>query len=204
MHNKARICGYVVVQKPTVSVHADIEGGAVVQKRYQGVDRSRWRVVIDSYYNGTLPTALVEVYEGIKFGSRHDIGFDLCQTLEGATSLVQFSNLQEEGNELIAVYSETLAKLRGTIVAERDALQFLGYDVFALGEWSLLADGYFIAHSRFARWDTSININGLFADTSVIELYINDYMDAARNAIVEPLADPPLGLDRIGVFKSVL
>ena len=73
--------------------------------------------------------------------------------------------------------------------------------MIALGHWSLLAGGIFVAPSYFSKWNSYLNTRGLINDPSIINEFASDYSIAAEKGGVEPLPEEVYGLEVIEVGR---
>jgi hypothetical protein len=156
---------------------------------YSGVDRLPWWDLVSDYYAGKMPVELHEAFAKVKSDAIHIGDLDVCQDYETAKSLLAYSNQDASNNELIAVYSDLLASFRKTIAFESERLLFLGYDVMAQGEWSLLGSGVFVRPDYFKIWVNRLNLNGLLDSLNELEELVALYNDAVQLDLVEELAE---------------
>ncbi len=145
-----------------------------------------WFDIREGYYSGNLPIDIQKIYESIQKSCLDFTSIELCQRSEDAYLLLRYSNRISSFNELITVYSETLAGLKGTIDIDPSWASMIGYDIAALGWWSLLCDGYFMNPAPFSRWDKFLNTNGLFSSSDIVDNFVRDYETAAMKAL-EPV-----------------
>ena len=204
------ISGFLVVRLPHLTF--DKDGKGVFPKKpiqlgqifYGGIDRMPWFDVDEHYYTGTLPPNYVSAKMILKEKNRDFTGIELCYDIHSAQSLLEYSNREEVRNELIALRSEKLMTVKGNPAAENPQnLEWLGYDLIALGHWSLLRDGLFVSPSYFGRWTPYLNENGLISDPTILDDFVCDYSVAAGKQAVEELPDEVYGFDAIQVGRVV-
>ncbi len=172
------INGYVLVS-------LDVQAGA-----YRGPDRAPWEVVVDAYYGERLPPALRSSFEAM--GSP-DLWGPSCQDLGDALAFLDFAHAKGHGVELMAVFSPYLQRVRGVDGWLEPRAVALGFDVMAVGEWSLLrAMGEATRAASDPRWvdvRAMLNGNGLLADPSRAGVVEAKYRELAAARAVEPIAD---------------
>jgi hypothetical protein len=171
--------GYLVVGAPTVSSRGLV---------YRGVDRGPWETVADAYYAHRLPGALRTVYESIKKGANRAFWWPTCRTLEEAQLLLGYTRDQKAPAQLVCVFSPYLQTDLQRIPLAQDCVSFLGFDVVAVGEWSLLRV-LASANADFPSGLTgAINQNGLLEEKHGQLLVEQAYRQMAAEGHVEELA----------------
>jgi hypothetical protein len=187
------IVGFVVVrmaQMNTVGRDAvpELEGTF-----YSGLDRQRWADVFDEDVSSSrMPTDVRSFADRVKRNSHDLTRVDVCQDVDAAFALLQYSNRKGVRNELIALRSTPLAEVKGTFEATV-ALEWIGYDCVAVGEWSLIGQGFFRAPGHYSGWKQKINKFGLFDNVSLCEEFARVYQKAAEEGISEPVAPASAG-----------
>ena len=144
----------VVVRQ--AAVNRDVTGRAAFPSQppcldglcYGGVDRMPWFDIDEDRLGNVLPDSLVRARDDIHRANSDLSELELCSDLQVATQLLHYSNRSAPANELIAVRSDVLAPLKGVITVAAPDVQWLGYDVVALGQQSLLGDGLFAVPAR--------------------------------------------------------
>jgi hypothetical protein len=198
---KMNIAGFIVVRRPkfNYSVHSREPIPAVNHVYYTGIDRQRWADVFDDdFYAKKTPEEIRMLAQSIRTNARDFSGIELCPHAEAAYRLLQYSNRNGDTNELIAVRSTELEATKGTVETELP-LEWMGYDIFALGEWSLIAEGFFRNPGYYSRWAPSINRFGLFDDPSLLNQYASTYETAVAEGISEPIAPKSAGLGKFSI-----
>jgi hypothetical protein len=166
---------------------------------YAGLDRLRWVDVFDEdFYTGKVAHDVRELARGIHEANHDLTGITVCRDAEVASVLLKHANRRGLANELIVVRSPQLDVIKGTVDINWP-IEWLGYDVMGLGEWSLISNGLFIDPEYYARWVPQINRFGLFDDCSFVEEYIAAYEEAVAKGKSEPLAPLESGFPRIAV-----
>ena len=189
-------------QRGAYAVRAPRLGGIL----YGGLDRMPWFDVDEEYYAGTLPAGLATARTKLKKNNSDFTGIELCQDLTQALELLRYANRSTRKNELIAVRSERLARIKGAVDLRSPSAKWIGYDVVGLGEWSLIREGLFAVPSAFAGWETELNEDGLFPLPAKAAAYARAYLGASRAGLVEELAaigtgEGELGIDTIEVAR---
>lgn len=188
-----RVAGFMVVRVP--ELNKDAEGRGVFSKLapciggicYGGIDRMPWFEIDELFYNGTLPETLARERKLLRKSNNDFSGIDLCRDLELALELLLYSNSLYNANELIAVVSDKLIELKGGINFDRSRATWLGYDVVALGQQSLLNDGLFAVPAAFPGWEKQINEFGLFSSQDEARAFVNAYEEASSKGKVEEI-----------------
>jgi len=194
-----QINGFLVVRLPAMNFL--VPGRDVVPSingvYYAGVDRNRWADVMDmEYYEGRIPRNIKKDVSLLK--STDFTGLDLCRDATVASRLLTYSNRSAIRNELIVVRSQSLAATKGYVEIEA-SVEWIGFDYFALGEWSLISHGLFVYPDEYPEWRTRINRFGLFDDPSLLTAYSLAYEQAAARQHSEPTAPKSSGLDIISM-----
>jgi len=193
------IVGFIVVRCPEFNYL--IKGRDSVPRigdlYYSGIDRQRWVDVFDEdYYANRVPENVRALAAALIHNRRDFTGVDVCQETEVASKLLEYSNRNRKTNELIAVRSDALAELKGVIQVDC-AVNWIGYDILATGEWSLIAEGVFRNPKYYSPWVPMLNRFGLLDDYALLPKYVADYESAMAAGQSEPTAPKSAGL---GVF----
>jgi len=168
---------------------------------YGGIDRMPWFELDEAFYRGTLPGDISRLRASLTEANEDLTGIRLCQDLRTALALLEYSNRSETKNELIALRSDKLARVKGAMKLDNSLCTWLGYDVVSLGNWSLLRDGLFRSPASFPGWEKMINESGLLIDPELSESIIELYEAASRAGQVEELPGSLYGIDVIEVGK---
>ena len=159
---------------------------------YSGVDRQRWADVFDEdFYSQNIPDELRTLGSGMRTSTLNVIGLDLCKSAESAQKMLEYSNRKRNANELIVVRSGELPSIE-TIEMDYSG-DWLGCDVFALGEWSLIAEGVFRRPASFAPWQGRLNSSGLMPDPRLVPEYLSAYATSVAQGQAEPIAPESAG-----------
>jgi hypothetical protein len=159
-----------------------------------------WFDLDEAFFDGTLPPGLREAQERFR-GSNHDVsGIDVCRDLAQARAFLYSMNSVIKRNELIGLESTLLGAVKGTIERETD-LTWLGYDVWALGNGSLLREGPFTVPEKFSPWLGRINGSGLFDGPDVLDGFVESYKQTIEEGVLEELPSPRIGIDTIRVGR---
>ncbi len=150
-----------------------------------------WFDIEEDYYAGRLDDEIAETWSALKAANQDFTGFEVCRDLSTAMQLLAYSNRKAGRNELIVVRSHTMATVKGGVApADVGAVRWAGFDVVALGHWSLLEGGLFVAPNYFKNCAARLTNEGLLDGPISSEEYLRDYVIAARDNAVEEL--PPL------------
>ena len=194
--------GFMVVRKPTLNRDAAARGAFSDHTPcrealcYAGIDRMPWFDIDDLWYAGSLPEPWLSARKQLRSDNSDITGLELSQDLNVAISLLTYSNRANAANELIAVRSEALLPAKGIVATGPLAIAWLGYDVVALGQQSLLRDGLFAVPSAFPSWWERINDSGLLPSLALVEGYTIAYRAASSRGEVEEILsweEDPLG-----------
>lgn len=186
------INGYMVVRLP--HHNKDYLGGrgtysADVPKMdsicYGGVERMPWFDIHEDLYSGVLPENIKHLWLLIRDNNADLPSISIVQDLDIALNLLTYSNRLKTHNELIAIRSDELIDLKGTTSISTQSISWIGYDVVALPEWSLLRAGIFHSQMPFLQWKKHVNAQGLFDSLSFIDDYVEAYYQASLENIVE-------------------
>lgn len=148
-----------------------------------------WFDIDEHQYANALPEPILCARQLIRLDNDDLSGIEVCRDLDMAIMLLHYSNRSNNANELIAVRSDALTALKGEVVLDASQVEWLGYDVIALGQQSLLHDGLFAMPTAFPGWQEQINPYGLLPALGLVEPYIAAYQAAARAGQVEDIAD---------------
>lgn len=187
--------GFLVVRLPDYNVLSSMNDQvlpALGTARYSGIDRNAWvDVYDDDFYDKQVPTDIVALVERLDDAVLP--GWSLCKSIADAKRLLAYSNRAQHSNELLYV---TMGKASAH---EPPELRWLGYDVVAEGEWSLLAAGLFGAPEAFSNWAGLVNAFGLFDTPDPVSAFIREYDLKAHRGLAEPTASEESGLKRVAV-----
>jgi hypothetical protein len=188
--------GFVVVRRPEFNYL--VPGREVVPRigdvYYRGVDRQRWIDVFDEdFYSNRTPEDVRMLGTTLRNSNRDFTGIDLCRDEEAASKLLAYSNRSAPSNELIVVRCPELENVNGASKINC-TVDWMGYDVVAIGEWSLIAEGVFRNPEYFSKWLPRINPFGLLTDPAAIAEYISTYESAIATGQAEPVAPKSAGL----------
>jgi hypothetical protein len=190
------VAGFVVVRRP--ELNSLVEGRDLVPRLgsiyYSGVDRQRWADVFDEdFYANRVPDEIRTMALALKENTRDFTGLDLCGNVEAASVLLAYSNRHEVSNELIVIRSPGLEEFKGSIEVECQ-VNWIGYDIVAIGEWSLIGQGVFRNPDYFSAWLPRINPFGLFNDATLLVEYVSAYEKGVADGQAEPTAPRSAGL----------
>ncbi len=193
-----QINGFMVVRTPALNWDAAGRGAfsryawCLDGIYYGGIDRMPWFEIDDQFYAGTLPEPIKHKRQRIEDFNYHDLsGIPICPDLDMVVSLLHYSNSVYPANELIAIRSDGLTPFKGVVTYDPAKVEWLGYDVVALGEQSLLHDGLFAVPGAFGDWRTRINRFGLLPTLDLVEPFTAAYRAAMEREEVEDFVEQP-------------
>ncbi len=174
---------------------------------YRGVDRLPWGVVDNAYYAGKLPDDVRRLYEHVRDSPRLGFWQPIATSVRTAASLYEYTRSEAGDAELLGVRSPYLSALDNPLLPCREAT-FLGYDVVAVGEWSLLRS---FAEERGGHRDrpesryisTLVNTSYLLRRSADAEVVEGLYRKVASSNLLEPIAPVASGLpvEAVAVFS---
>ena len=160
-----------------------------------------WFDLDEDYYKNSLPGDLLEIRRSLNNDNNDFTGIDLCYDLRTAQKVLAWSNRETERNEMIAVRSQRLIEIKNNSLELESEIEWLGFDFFSLGHWSLLAEGMFSSPSYFLRWQGYLNEHGLMSSESILLEFTRDYFVAAEKNGVDPLPDEIYGFEAIEIGR---
>ena len=183
-----------------------INGYVVVRCRgsstYMGVDRDAFTALGQAYFDKPrrLPHAAVEAY--VRTLDQPGRYTPVCTNRPDAEILLRHSMLLEGAHELLGIRSSYLEDVCGWPVL-REHGDFLGYDVVAVGEWSML--------TRLLEPEVGgrandilalLNSNGLLDDPAAMDLVNQRYRALTVQDVVEEVGgnSPAAPLECVQVF----
>ncbi len=184
------VCGYLVVRKPMENFHLAPNGvwpkqpphiGSIY---YGGVVRMPWCDIGFDLYDGKLPRDLKSLYQTKVLQGGN---IDVCPVLDVAEQFLEYCNRERSKCELIAVYSQTLASMKGIVAGNGSSLEHRGWEPFQIGGGSLLDQGVFAAPEHFATWHKRLNANGLLESADDCLLYTSEYQRLVETKVLEEL-----------------
>lgn len=205
MTSTSPVCGFSVVRLPSRAFD-DAQRGAFAGSvpdldgvYYGGFDRMPWFDIDELILTDLLPTELRHLRTNTR--APNFSGIDLARKLPDAERLLSASNHISERNEIVAVYSDSLAQLLGTTDVDSTQFEWLGFDVAALGHSSLLLEGIFANPLLFDELRASINSNGLLSNENDVDRYLRAYRSLAAESEVEPLFEEPYPVEAIRIAR---
>jgi hypothetical protein len=179
------ICGYVVVRQPDhVAPERIAPRLKIGNKTYRGLDRSPWEDLDQMYFDRKLPASLQSIRDVIEVTNRDLSGIKVLKSHQLAQEVLRHAG---EASEIIAIWSRELEELKGAEPAGID-LTLLGFDCFAMGEWSVLRDGVYALPDHFTAFVLRLNEHGLSSSEDDCAAVFRTYIALSAKDIVEPLA----------------
>ncbi len=176
--------GLLVVRKP-LACFKEIQGrgrvyysACVGSTHYQGVERLQWESISNLFINDRLSSSEIDLYGKINFGTTH--GLKIVTSLEDAYRILLLSNIGNEDNEIIAIFSNRLSNIyepqEFNICGD-----YMGIDPWCDGYGSMLQEGYFKKPELFDEFSKLINSNGLFDSELLAKDYVKSYKLISSN-----------------------
>jgi hypothetical protein len=175
--NAPRINGYLVVSLK--------EPGTT----YQGPDRSPWDRIDEGFYEGTMSDRMRSAYGALGSDGSRGFWWPTCTDLKTAKMFAEHSRVGGKSAEVIAIYSPYLAQSQGRKGWHEPRARFLGVDIVAVGEWSLVRALLEARDPECRNAVRSVNAVGLLPDASCARIIEARYRTLAEANLVEPIAD---------------
>lgn len=199
------VCGLMVVRLPTRNF--DSQERSAFKSRslpsgfphYAGIDRMPWFDVEENLSDS--PHSIQSAFTAIREAGNDFTGLDVSQNLSSAKELLAYANRDAEQNELIAISSPMLLELKGGIQVPEKTMTWLGFDVVAFGQWSLLHDGLYAKPAAFGSWPSFLNVHGLLSSMHQVEALIRDYSGLEKSGAVECLGEDVCSIEAVGVWR---
>ncbi len=154
---------------------------------YLGVDRLAWEDIGEDYYAGRLSPSLARIKESLRLQNNDFVGLDVLRSYEDAVSVWRAF---KEKNDIVAVRSSEVSEIKGSFDYDGE-MNFLGYDCFCLGEWSVLLRGVYARPEHFSQEVKLLNEHGLLSTHVDCQAVFLRYLELSANQIVEPLRSGP-------------
>ena len=206
------ICGYEIVRRAETSCDPEGRGAypssvpRIGTKLYHGLDRMPWFDLDELWYLNAASPELGEFRRRLREENDDWSGIYLVDTLfevrQAKDALDKARPAVAEHNEIVALYSPTLEKLKSRASCERSSIAFLGLDVVGIGEWSLIREGLFGATALQAEWAKALNEWGLFESQQDCAEFADAYRAASRQLNVEELGRETR-VESIAVYRVV-
>lgn len=161
---------------------------------YQGLDRSPWEQIDEGFYEESLPETIRVAYASLRSDESSGLWWPTCMDLATATMLAAYSREAGKRVEVIAIYSPYLAHSQDCAGWCEPRARFLGVDVVAVGEWSLLKTLLEARDPACRKAVSTVNEAGLLSHASCASIVEARYRELARANLVEPIADPDSGV----------
>src|SRR6202012_604983 len=92
-----------------------------------------------------------------------------------AVKMLEYANRDNDRHELTALNSAAMDHFKGSFDFDDASIEWLGYDIWFLGGWSLILNGVFFKPDLFAKWIDCLNDNGLFENKDYLDAFLEDY-----------------------------
>ena len=182
------ICGYLVVRKSSLNYDELGRGGCFLPSPpivgeifYGGIDRMEWVDIYDDFYAKKPLTEMENIYNMLEVQKKQREPILLLKDSLAAIKYYKYYAEKNKGIDLIAVYSDKIAKKNG-IIDNEFGLKHLGIDLFVDGYGSYLREGLFKRPDLFDElFIDSLNTNGIFDDNDdLIDKYISYYNNLTK------------------------
>lgn len=170
-------------------------------KEYRGMERSHLYDIVEDYYKKKLPPDLHIIIKKNYEESNDLLLVELIRDLEEAKKILQYVRGKNDLSELIAIRSDIVSEIKGTVDIDPAEIEWLGYDILSFGNGSLILNGIFLKPDHFSKWVPWINDNGLFAGKEQVQAYIDDYLQLASDDIVEDYIPSPYRFDAVKIGR---
>lgn len=164
---------------------------------YRGVDRDPLDVVGDDFYRGSLPGDLRAAYKRCDERGTSRVWMPYCEGVDEARVFLRYTRARVPDAELVAFSSAYLSD--APTFAVPDGARWLGVDVVAPGEWSLLKE----MSAGGVPWGDS-NLSGLLEDEGQVAEVEARYRALTLQGLVEEIAAPDdrLPVSAVHVYAS--
>ncbi|WP_314004464.1 hypothetical protein [Xanthocytophaga flava] len=199
------IAGYMMVRKPFYNFMSSYRTNTefvlepVDSIYYQGFQRMEWYDVDTYFLEKRLPEKFMAKYEEIIKSEYFNLFVDLARTEE---DVFLFMNLDEEipvKNEVIVLSSPTLNAIYSGVFVSEDLVEWLGYDIWTLGGWSLIRHAIFENRQLCLLENNPVNEFGLFDTSESMAQFVQEYNALGSSDKVDPLIDGmPVEAIRVG------
>lgn len=199
-------CGFVVVRKPEHNFDPSGRGAysstppCVNDAFYCGIDRMPWFDIEEDLYSGAIDPSARERYLALRSMNDASSAIMTVGSLADAEFFLEYSNKRASANEIVAVFSTDLAKLKGSQHWPTLEGSWLGFDVLLLGHFSLIREGYYRCPQAFSSVANKIGAAGLLLDQMDARQYVEVYRAAADEGRIEELPDPSALVYSLAVF----
>ncbi|MDJ1470406.1 hypothetical protein [Xanthocytophaga flava] len=201
--DKYSIAGYLMVRKPTHDYDPNYVTSLPLNPvrgiHYHGMQRMEWYDVDTYFLEKRLPEKFMAKYEEIIQSEYFNLFVDLATTKE---DVFLFMNLDEEipiKNEVIVLSSPTLNAIYSEVLVSEDLVEWLGYDIWTLGGWSLIRHAIFENRQLCLLENNPINEFGLFDTSESMVQFVQEYNALGSSDKVDPLIDGmPVEAIRVG------
>ena len=113
---------------------------------------------------------------------------------------MEYSNSDQNLNEICAIYSPKIEEKKGSWLCNLD-MDLLGVDVELWGYCNLLIGGIYFKPTVFDEYVSYLNFNGLLDDNNtLIDQYINKYVSEINSSNLEPIENIN-ELDKIFIYR---
>ncbi|MBO9205275.1 MULTISPECIES: hypothetical protein [Niastella] len=170
-------------------------------KEYRGMERAHLYDIDEDYIKKKLPPDLHIIIKKNHEESNDLLFVELIRDLEEAKIILQYVRGENDLSELIAIRSDIISEIKGTVDIDPAEIEWLGYDILSFGNGSLILNGIFLKPDHFRKWVPWINDNGLFAGKEQVQAYIDDYLQLASDDIVEDHIPSPYRFDAVRIGR---
>lgn len=206
-----KVSGFLVARLPNMNYDPQGRGAylsfppCVNETCYGGIDRMQWFDIDEEFYSYNLPVNINQKRQLILDQNTDFSGINLCQDLYMAVDLLNYSNRLKAINELLVIQSSKLNQIKGDIELDDSLVTWLGFDVIAIGYFSLLREGLFAKPFYFKGWHKQLNDYGLFSSEKIGYEYKKEYEIIAQSNFVETIPSYNLyGIDCVRIGRVLV
>ncbi|MBZ4417975.1 hypothetical protein [Myxococcus sp. RHSTA-1-4] len=143
-----------------------------------------WFDLDELYYDSNPAESVVALRNRLTQRNRDALGVELLGELSDITNCLQLIGGMAAANEVIAIHSNELAKVKGWVPVANPG-DWMGLDVVLYGGGSLLREGIFGSDFFDPKWGHRLNCNGLFSSRAECEEYLGEYRRGVEQGRLE-------------------
>lgn len=203
-------CHYIVVRKPEHADHSNYMNGARLAERYRaagvvyrGLDRNPWADLDDDAAKQRFPDEYGAYQVLWGYIPSHPIQFAATNDPRLALQLLEASNALTDGKNELAVIDMHSASVAPSIIEDDSAIEWLGWDVIGVGEWSMVRDGLLAHPQHFPNFADLVNEHGLLTAEVDPDEFRRAYDRAVEAGHAEELGEANICV-RVGNLRDCL
>lgn len=200
-----KICGYTIVRLPSKILSPNAPRYSIMLSNgesifYHGLDRLAWEELDEQHYAKELPDDLERIWLLKNLSGEDLTGIEILTDYRYAQKALDYSNERSCADELIVVYSDYLQRVKGMLQSIK-RIQWLGYDIFPIGEFSIILAGIFQTPKHFDPFISQLNAFGIFDNEEIAQQYYEHYRFLATKGVCEGFEQP---IDYINIGRIVM